>query len=104
MSPQHDFDTDTDTLTADPELDEPRQYEVMLLNDDYTTMDFVVDVLMRFFNKDPLEAEEIMYQVHEQGSGVCGIYPFDIAESKVNQVTDHARANDYPLLCVLRPH
>ena len=104
MSPQHDFDTDTDTLTADPELDEPRQYEVMLLNDDYTTMDFVVDVLMRFFNKDPLEAEEIMYQVHEQGSGVCGIYPFDIAESKVNQVTDHARANYYPLLCVLRPH
>ena len=76
----------------------------MLLNDDYTTMDFVVDVLMRFFNKDPLEAEEIMYQVHEQGSGVCGIYPFDIAESKVNQVTDHARANNYPLLCVLRPH
>ena len=104
MSPQHDFDTDTDTLTADPELDEPRQYEVMLLNDDYTTMDFVVDVLMRFFNKDPLEAEEIMYQVHEQGSGVCGIYPFDIAESKVNQVTAHARANNYPLLCVLRPH
>ena len=104
MSPQHDFDTDTVTLTADPELDEPRQYEVMLLNDDYTTMDFVVDVLMRFFNKDPLEAEEIMYQVHEQGSGVCGIYPFDIAESKVNQVTDHARANNYPLLCVLRPH
>ncbi len=104
MSPQHDFATDTDTLTADPELDEPRQYEVMLLNDDYTTMDFVVDVLMRFFNKDPLEAEEIMYQVHEQGSGVCGIYPFDIAESKVNQVTDHARANNYPLLCVLRPH
>ena len=104
MSPQHDFDTDTDTLTADPELDEPRQYEVMLLNDDYTTMDCVVDVLMRFFNKDPLEAEEIMYQVHEQGSGVCGIYPFDIAESKVNQVTDHARANNYPLLCVLRPH
>ena len=104
MSPQHDFDTDTDTLTADPELDEPRQYEVMLLNDDYTTMDFVVDVLMRFFNKDPLEAEEIMYQVHEQGSGVCGIYPFDIAESKVNQVTDPARANNYPLLCVLRPH
>ena len=104
MSPQHDFDTDTDTLTAVPELDEPRQYEVMLLNDDYTTMDFVVDVLMRFFNKDPLEAEEIMYQVHEQGSGVCGIYPFDIAESKVNQVTDHSRANNYPLLCVLRPH
>ena len=104
MSLQHAFDTDTDTLTADPELDEPRQYEVMLLNDDYTTMDFVVDVLMRFFNKDPLEAEEIMYQVHEQGSGVCGIYPFDIAESKVNQVTDHARANNYPLLCVLRPH
>ena len=51
MSPQHDFDTDTDTLTADPELDEPRLFEVVLLNDDYTTMEFVIDVLMRFFRK-----------------------------------------------------
>lgn len=104
MSPQHDFDTDTETLTADPELGEPRQYEVVLLNDDYTTMDFVVDILMQFFNKNFAEAEDIMYQVHEQGSGVCGIYPFDIAESKVNQVIEHARAHNYPLLCVLRPH
>ena len=118
MSPQHDFDPDTGTLTADPELGEPRQYEVVLLNDDYTTMDFVVmilkvmffktdfvvDVLMRYFNKNFAEAEDIMYQVHEQGSGVCGIYPHEIAESKVNQVIEHARANNYPLLCVLRPH
>ena len=51
MSPQHEFDTDTETLAADPELGEPRQYEVVLLNDDYTTMDFVVDILMQFFNK-----------------------------------------------------
>ena len=104
MSPQHDFDTDTDTLTADPELDEPRLFEVVLLNDDYTTMEFVIDVLMRFFRKNHTEAENIMWQVHEKGSGVCGIYPYEIAESKVNQVTDHARANNYPLLCVLRPH
>lgn len=104
MSTQHDFDADTDTLAADPELEEPRQYEVVLINDDYTTMDFVIDVLMRFFNKNYLEAETIMYQVHEQGSGVCGIYPFDIAESKVQQVTEYARSNDHPLLCVLQPH
>lgn len=104
MSPQHDFDPDTETLTADPELGEPRQYEVVLINDDYTTMDFVIDVLMRFFNKNYLEAETIMYQVHEQGSGVCGVYPFDIAESKVQQVTEYARSHDHPLLCVLQPH
>ena len=67
-------------------------------------MDFVIDVLMRFFNKNYLEAETIMYQVHEQGSGVCGVYPFDIAESKVQQVTEYARSHDHPLLCVLQPH
>ena len=104
MSPQHDFDTDTDTLTADPELDEPRLFEVILLNDDYTTMEFVIDVLMRFFRKNYTEAENIMWQVHEKGSGVCGIYPYEIAESKVNQVIEHARSHNFPLLCVLRPH
>ena len=83
---------------------EPRKYKVLIHNDDFTTMDFVVDVLMRYFNKNFAEAEDIMYQVHEQGSGVCGIYPHEIAESKVNQVIEHARANNYPLLCVLRPH
>ena len=104
MSPQYDFDTDTDTLTADPELDEPRLFEVVLLNDDYTTMEFVIDVLMRFFRKNYTEAENIMWQVHEKGSGVCGIYPYEIAESKVNQVIEYARSHDFPLLCVLRPH
>ena len=104
MSPQHDFDTDTDTLTADPELDEPRLFEVVLLNDDYTTMEFVIDVLMRFFRKNYTEAENIMWQVHEKGSGVCGIYPYEIAESTVNQVIEYARSHNFPLLCVLRPH
>ena len=104
MSPQHDFDTDTDTLTADPERDEPRLFEVVLLNDDYTTMEFVIDVLMRFFRKNYTEAENIMWQVHEKGSGVCGIYPYEIAESKVNQVIEYARSHNFPLLCVLRPH
>ena len=104
MSNPYDFDTDSDTLTADPELDEPRLFEVVLLNDDYTTMEFVIDVLMRFFRKDFPEAERIMYQVHEKGSGVCGIYPYEIAESKVNQVIEHARSHDFPLLCILRSH
>ncbi|MDO4643322.1 MAG: ATP-dependent Clp protease adapter ClpS [Cardiobacteriaceae bacterium] len=102
MSQQHEFDAEA--LIADPELEEPRQYEVIILNDDYTTMDFVIDILMRFFHKTFTEAERIMYQVHEQGSGVCGIYSHEIAESKANQVIEHARNNDFPLLCVLRPH
>ena len=102
MSQQHELSPDT--LTADPELEEPRQYEVVLLNDDYTTMEFVIETLMRFFRKSFAEAENIMYQVHLQGSGVCGIYPFDIAESKVNQVIEYAREHGHPLLCVLRPH
>lgn len=101
-SPHHD--TDTATLNADPELAEPRLYEVLLHNDDYTTMDFVIDVLERFFRKNADEAHRLMMQVHVAGIAVCAIYPREIAESKVEQVIDYAREHDYPLLCSMQPH
>jgi len=77
----------------------PQMYRVILLNDDYTTMDFVVDVLMKFFNKNASEATKIMIDVHKKGNGVCGIYTYDIAVTKVNQVVKYARNNEFPLKC-----
>jgi ATP-dependent Clp protease adaptor protein ClpS len=81
----------------------PRQYKVLLLNDDYTPMDFVVEVLMRFFRKSELEATRIMLQVHHEGVGVCGVYPFEIAETKVNQVMQAAAEEGHPLQCIMEP-
>lgn len=79
----------------------PRRFKVLLHNDDYTTMDFVVEVLMRIFRKSESEAVEIMLLVHNEQVGVCGIYPFEIAETKVNQVKVLARANAFPLRCTM---
>jgi len=80
---------------------EPERYLVLLLNDDYTTMDFVVEVLESIFNKSPAEAFRIMMQVHTQGKGLCGMYPFEIAETKVATVEELARDNGFPLKAVL---
>ena len=88
----------TQTKTKTPPL-----YRVLLLNDDYTPMDFVVGVLERFFRKTEAEATRIMLSVHQQGVGVCGVYTFEIAETKVNQVTASARGAGYPLRCTLEP-
>ncbi len=87
-----------DVLT---ELSPPSMYQVILNNDDYTPMDFVVDVLEVFFNKNEQEATDIMLTIHHQGKGVCGTYPFDIAETKVIQVNQFSRDNEHPLLCTL---
>ncbi len=76
-------------------------YKVLLLNDDYTPMEFVVDVLERFFSKPNEEAVRIMLHVHQKGVGVCGIYTYEIAETKVTQVVDYARKNQHPLQCTL---
>jgi ATP-dependent Clp protease adaptor protein ClpS len=76
---------------------EPDVFQVVLLNDDYTTMEFVVEVLESIFNKPPAEAFRIMMHVHTQGKGMCGVYPFEIAETKVETVHDRARANGFPL-------
>lgn len=81
------------------ELEEPPLYRVLLHNDDYTTMQFVVEVLMVVFNKSVEEATRIMLNVHERGVGICGIYPFEIAETKVDTVDTLARENGFPLKC-----
>ncbi len=84
---------------ARPKLRRPPLYKVFLLNDDYTPMEFVVEVLQRFFALSKEKATQIMLQVHYRGKGVCGVYTCEIAETKVNLVNDHARSNQHPLLC-----
>jgi ATP-dependent Clp protease adaptor protein ClpS len=79
----------------------PAMYRVLLLNDDFTPMDFVVHVLERFFSKNKEEATEIMLQVHRRGVGVCGVYTYEVAETKVNLVMDYARKNEHPLQCTM---
>lgn len=79
----------------------PSQYKVLMLNDDYTPMEFVVMVLKRFFSMDMDEATRVMLHVHQRGVGVCGIFPYEIAETKVNQVMDLAREQQHPLQCTL---
>ncbi|AHE66775.1 ATP-dependent Clp protease adapter ClpS [Legionella oakridgensis] len=86
-----------------PQLKEPRKYKVILLNDDYTPMEFVVEVLKRFFRLNEEVAVQIMLQVHYQGRGVCGVFTRDIAETKVVLVNDYARSNEHPLLCRMEP-
>ncbi len=88
--------TETRTETKKPSL-----YKVLLLNDDYTPMEFVVYVLERIFRKGRDEATQIMLHVHQKGIGVCGVYPFEIAETKVSQVEDVARRNQHPLQCTM---
>ena len=85
------------------ETKKPDLYKVLLLNDDYTTMDFVVDVLETIFHKQPAEAHRIMMMVHTQGKGLCGLYPFEVAETKVATVIERARANGFPLLAAMEP-
>lgn len=86
-----------------PALGKPRKFKVILLNDDYTPMDFVVEVLAKFFNLGEVEATQIMLQVHHQGKGVCGVYTKDIAETKVAQVNAYSQSQEHPLLCVMEP-
>ena len=79
----------------------PTPYKVLMLNDDYTPMEFVVMVLQRFFNMDIERATQVMLHVHQQGVGVCGVFSYEVAETKVNQVMDAARQNQHPLQCTL---
>lgn len=87
------------TQQAKPELKPPPMYKVVLLNDDYTPMDFVVEVLRIFFNHEQEKATQIMLAVHTQGKGVCGVFPKDIAETKAAQVNQYSRESKHPLLC-----
>ncbi|RUA06063.1 MAG: ATP-dependent Clp protease adapter ClpS [Gammaproteobacteria bacterium] len=93
---------DTLTKTAKPKLKKPSQFQVLLLNDDYTEMDFVIEVLMQFFAKTEEAAHAIMLKVHIDGEGVCGIYSHDVAQTKVTQVIDFSRSNEQPLMCIVR--
>ena len=86
---------------AQPQVKQPPLYRVVLLNDDYTPMEFVVDVLEKFFSLHRPAATRIMLEVHTQGKGVCGVFTFEIAETKVAQVTTYARDNQHPLMCTL---
>lgn len=88
--------TQTDIKTKRPQL-----YKVLMLNDDYTPMEFVVHVLKRFFRMNMEEATQVMLHVHQKGVGVCGIFPYDVAETKVNQVMDLAKKHQHPLQCTM---
>lgn len=88
---------------AKPKLKRPQLYKVVLLNDDFTPMEFVVAILERFFLKPREAAVRIMLQVHYEGIGVCGVYPRDLAETKVRQVMDFSREHEHPLQCTMEP-
>ena len=99
-----DADSDIDVGIATKTKAKPKkpsQYKVLLLNDDYTPMEFVVMVLKRFFGMDLEQATRVMLHVHQKGLGVCGVFPYEVAETKVNQVMDFARQNQHPLQCTL---
>jgi ATP-dependent Clp protease adaptor protein ClpS len=84
-----------------PKTKKPSLYKVLLLNDDYTPMEFVVHILQKYFGKQREEAEQVMLHVHQKGVGICGVFTFEIAETKVTQVMDFSRANNHPLQCTM---
>jgi ATP-dependent Clp protease adaptor protein ClpS len=88
-------------LELDLELHEPQMFKVLLHNDDYTSMDFVVEVLMGIFHKTHAQAEQIMLQIHEKDKAICGVYSFEIAQTKAQQVKQRAKQNEFPLLATI---
>jgi ATP-dependent Clp protease adaptor protein ClpS len=96
VTPEEELD-----VATRPKTEKPRKYVVVLHNDDYTTMEFVVHVLEKFFHMGETEATRIMLHVHRRGVGVCGAYTYEVAETKVTQVMDLARQNQHPLQCTI---
>lgn len=98
-----DFGYDDGLLVEEekPKLEQPKLYKVIVLNDDYTPMEFVVKILVMFFAMDETKATRIMMSVHTKGKGVCGIFSHEIAETKVDQVNEYSRLNQHPLLCTM---
>lgn len=88
-------------LELELELHEPQMFKVLLHNDDYTSMDFVVEVLMSIFHKTHAQAEQIMLQIHEKDKAICGVYSFEIAQTKAQQVKQRAKENEFPLLATI---
>lgn len=104
MAEHDDLRDDGDDLEVEqarPKLKKPPLFKVILLNDDYTPMEFVVQVLERFFQLDRVRATQIMLHVHTRGVGVCGVYTKDVAETKVARVNDYSRSHQHPLLCTM---
>jgi len=97
----NDSDGDLATQEGKTQLKKPPMYQVVLLNDDYTPMEFVVHILEVFFQMDRPKATQVMLHVHTRGKGVCGVFSREVAETKVAQVNDYARSNQHPLLCNL---
>ena len=98
---QHDSEHGLLVAPGKPEVAPPPQYQVMLLNDDYTPMDFVVTVLQSFFSMDMDKATQVMLHVHTRGRGICGVYTREVAETKVAQVNEFSRMNQHPLMCTM---
>jgi len=90
-------------LEAKPKLKRPSMYKVILMNDDFTPMDFVIEILVRFFRMTSEKATQVMLQIHTEGKGVCGVFTIDVAETKVNIVNEFSKANQHPLMCVSEP-
>ncbi|MCM2350363.1 MAG: ATP-dependent Clp protease adapter ClpS [Bacteriovoracaceae bacterium] len=104
MSSETEKDEQSGVATVKKEkLQAPKMYKVLMHNDDYTTMEFVILVLQKYFNKSSEEAQSLMLEVHTHGFAVCGIYTFEVAESKVAKVTKYARDNGHPLKCSTEP-
>lgn len=98
---QHSGDQGLSVLEARPKLQRPRMYKVVLHNDDYTPMEFVVLLLEQVFGMSREKATQIMLHVHTRGKGICGVYTREVAETKVAQVNDYSRQNQHPLLCAM---
>lgn len=102
IKPIDDDDNETGVATKSrPKTKKPAMYKVLMLNDDYTPMEFVVHVLERFFSKTHEEAMQIMLHVHQQGVGICGVFTYEVAETKVTQVMDLAKEHQHPLQCTI---
>jgi ATP-dependent Clp protease adaptor protein ClpS len=99
--PSEDRESELTVQEARPKLRRPPLFKVLLLNDDYTPMEFVVEVLEHIFGMNREKATQVMLHVHTRGRGVCGVYTKDIAETKVSQVNDYARSRQHPLLCTM---
>ena len=100
---EHEAEGDVQLAPARPKLQPPQSWQVVLLNDDYTPMDFVIEVLQQYFGMDIEQATQVMLHVHTRGHGLCGVYTREVAETKVAQVNDYARLNQHPLLCTMEP-
>lgn len=98
-----DFDGGLAVQEARPKLKKPPMYKVVVLNDDYTPMDFVIDVLRKFFRMDVEKATQVMLEIHTKGKGVCGVFAAEVAETKAAMVNSYARDNQHPLLSVVEP-